>query len=94
MQFANGCMLDCMGGRRSQTVPIMMASPRYMAKRTPYTTASRRLLIQDRWSNIQIVVIILLPNASFSLSVRLPPPELILRLVASANAAGDDVQEF
>ena len=33
--FVNGCIEDWTGGRRSQTVPIMIARPIYMAKRIP-----------------------------------------------------------
>jgi hypothetical protein len=94
IQFANGCMLDCIGSSRSQIVPIMMASPRYIANRTPYTTASRRLLIQDRWSKIIVVATVLLVDGSLSISIKLPPEVIFFVLDFSVSAADDDSQEF
>jgi hypothetical protein len=43
-------MLDWVGESRSQTVPIMMARPRYMAIRMPYATISRWDLMKERWT--------------------------------------------
>jgi hypothetical protein len=50
MALVKAWMLDWVGESRSQTVPIMMARPRYMAIRMPYATISRWDLIKERWT--------------------------------------------
>src|SRR5438046_9483612 len=92
MQLANGCRLDCVGGRRNQTVPIRMARPRYIPKRKPYTKTSLRLLIQERSSRVHVVLRILLPSPPWvtrsSTSVR----DDRFAGIEFAAALGDDFQ--
>lgn len=73
---------------------IVIASPRYMKKRIPYTKMSLRLLVQERCSSVPVVIRIEFPLPLELIRYRVSErDDRFVAIDFSSDALGDEPQD-